>query len=384
MKVLKKEKNTTYKTITILKIFMVLLLVSCKKSDPIPHSSLSDQISNQKYVDILESNLTNLPEGAQVAIALIKGDKTEYIGVIRENGELKVKDNTNSIFEIGSITKVFTSICLSSMINSNEASLSETLQEQFDFPLLAVGNVTFKQMANHTSGIPRMPNNVNEIIGFNPEDLYAVYTYENLKSYLQNHVVLNNPSGTVYEYSNIATGILGYSLARKRNTTYEELLQDIIFNPLGMNSSTTLLSNVDTSRLVEPRDINGNIKIHWNFAETVTAAGSIKSSVNDMEKFIRKNFEDDVIYNLPQQKTFKKETDQHVGLGWGISDHEGFSLLQHDGGTGGFSSILFIDKNNEIGVLILSNVEEYHETIVPMATNFLIELKFNKEKVKSY
>lgn len=375
MKISKKEKNTTYKTIVLFPIFIVLLLVSCSKSEPISHSSLSDEISNQKYVDVLESKLSNLPEGAQVAITLVKGDKTEYIGVIRENGKLKAKNNTDDIFEIGSITKVFTSISLSSMIASNEVSLSETLQQQFDFPVLAGGDVTFKQMANHTSGIPRMPSNVNEIVGFNPEDLYAVYTYENLKSYLQNHVILNNPSGTVYEYSNIATGILGYSLARKRNTTYEELLQNLIFTPLGMSSSTTLLSNVDTSRLIEPRDINGNIKTHWNFAETVTAAGSIKSSVRDMEKFIRKNFEDDVIYNLPQQKTFEREQDHHVGLGWGIADHEGFSLLQHDGGTGGFSSILFIDKSNEIGVLVLSNVEEYHEAIVPMATNFLIELK---------
>ncbi|WP_442267601.1 serine hydrolase domain-containing protein [Tenacibaculum sp. ZS6-P6] len=375
MEISKKEKNTTYQTIVLFTIFMILLLVNCDKSEPISDSSLSDEISNQKYVDILESKLSNLPEGAQVAIALIKGDKTEYIGVIRENDELKVKDNTNSIFEIGSITKVFTSISLSSMIHSNEVSLSETLQQQFDFPVLAGGDVTFKQMANHTSGIPRLPNNISEIVGFNPEDPYAIYTYENLKSYLQNHVVLNNPSGTVYEYSNIATGILGYSLARKRNTTYEELLQDLIFNPLGMNSSTTLLNNVDASRLVEPRDINGNIKSYWNFAEIITATGSIKSSVSDMEKFIRKNFENDAIYNLPQQKTFKKETDQHVGLGWGISDHEDFSLLQHDGGTGGFSSILFIDKSNEIGVLVLINVEEYHETIVPMATNFLIELK---------
>lgn len=374
MKFFKQKKKFTNQ-FYFFTLFTVLLFSNCSKSDPISNSSLLNEINNQKYVDILENKLSNLPEKAEVAIALVKDDKTECIGVIRENGKLKVKNNKESIFEIGSITKAFTSISLSSMIANNEASLSETLQEQFDFPVLAGGDITFKQMANHTSGLPRLPSNVNEIIGFNPEDLYAVYTYENLKSYLQNHVVLNNPSGTVYEYSNIATGILGYCLAKKRNTTYEELLQELIFNPLNMNSTTTLLSNTDTSRLVEPRDINGNIKIHWNFAETLTAAGSIKSSVSDMEKFIRKNFEDDVIYNLPQQKTFEKETDQHVGLGWGISDYNGFSLLQHDGGTGGFSSILFIDKSNKISVLVLSNVEDYHETIIPMASNFFIELK---------
>ena len=352
---------------------MVLLLVSCSKSEPTSHSSLSDEISNQKYVNIIENRLSNLPVDAQVAIAIVKENTTEYLGVINKNGTLRSTQNANNIFEIGSITKLFTSICLSDLIAKNEASLTETLQEQFNFPIQAGGDITLKQLANHTSGLPRLPSNVNEVIGFNQNDPYAVYTYENLKSFLENHVVLNSPSGTKYEYSNIGTGMLGSILAKKRNMSYEELVKITILDPLNMTSTTTLLDNVDTSLLIEPRDNNGVVSQYWSFSEYLTAAGSLKSTVTDMAKFIRKNFENDPLYNLPQQKTFQKEDNEFIGLGWLITEDEDYRVLSHDGNTGGFASILVLDKNKKTGVIVLSNIEAYHPSIVPMCNDLFLE-----------
>lgn len=260
------------------------------------------------------------------------------------------------------------------MIAENEATLTETLDSQFDFTLQAGGDITLQQLANHTSGLPRLPTNVDEVQGFNIEDPYAVYTHENLQSYLENQVVLNAESGTAYEYSNLGMGILGYVLAQKRDDSIEELMQEIIFEPLGMSNSTTLLENVDAADLVEPRDINGNIVSHWNFSETTSAAGSAKSTVTDMVKFLQKNFTDDAVYNLPQQKTFDQGSNLHSGLGWGIYEENNFSLLLHDGGTGGFTSILILDKEKEIGVITLSNVQDFDGSITPMANDFILEM----------
>lgn len=353
----------------------IMGIVSCNNDDDTFHSStLSNDITNQDYVNILERNLTNLPNNAQVAIALVHDENTEYLGVTNDNMVLKVTNNKTNIFEIGSITKVFTSICLSELIASEEASLTETLQNQFDFQFLAGGNITLRQLANHTSGLPVVATNVNEIQGFNAEDPYAVYSYENLKSYLQNHIMLNSVSGTNYEYSNLGTGILAYILAQKRHSTVEEMMQSIVFDPLGMNSTTTLLDNVDVSRLVEPRDINGNIVSHWNFAETASGAGSIKSSVIDMVKFIQKNFGDDDVYNLPKEVTFDKGNNQYMGLGWSIYKDNNYTLYLHDGGTGGFSSMLMLDKEKKIGAIVLSNVGDYHSTIVPLCNDFILEM----------
>jgi CubicO group peptidase (beta-lactamase class C family) len=356
-------------------IVISIFLASCKDDDDtITSNTLEDNITNQAYVNILKNNLSNLPNNAQVAIALVHNGNTEYLGVSNKNDILQVTNNTDKVFEIGSITKVFTSICLSNMISLNEASLTETLQNQFAFPLLAGDDITLQQLANHTSGIPSLPTNVDEIQGLDIENPYAVYTYDNLKSYLQNHMVLNATSGENYEYSNLATGILGYSLAQKRNSTFDEMLQSIIFNPLGMTSSTTLIENVDASRLVEPRDIEGNIVSHWDFAETMSAAGSVKSSVRDMVKFIRKNFEDNAVYNLPQEATFDRGNNIKMGLGWVVFEDDGFIIHTHDGGTGGFSSILMLDKDKEIGVIVLSNVENYQDTITSMCGDLILEI----------
>lgn len=380
MKMLSQQKKKTKAmTLSNVKTLFALIIIcmalgSCKDDDIATPSTLGDDITNQAYVNILENRLSNLPNDAQVAIALVHNGNTEYLGVSNENGVLKATDNADNVFEIGSITKVFNSICLSEMIASDEASLTETLENQFDYPLQAGSDITFQQLANHTSGLPVVPTNVDEVQGFNMDDPYAIYTPDNLKNYLQNQVVLNATSGTNYEYSNLGVGILGYTLAQKRNITFEELLQDIIFNPLGMSSSTTLVENVDASKLVEPRDIDGNIVSHWNFAETTSAAGSIKSSVKDMVKFIQKNFENDAIYNLPQEKTFDQGNNLHVGLGWVIFEDDGFVIHLHDGGTGGFSSILMLDKNKEIGVLVLSNVENYHDTITPMCNDLILAI----------
>lgn len=356
------HKNTT---VTIKALFTITLLclfitTSCNTSDdnsPTTNgSNIKDEIDNQEFANLIEEYITVFPENTQVAIAIIDNTSTEFIGVINDNGTLRTIDNADNIFEIGSITKVFTSICLSELIATNEASLNETIQQQFDFPLLNGGNISLLQLANHTSGLPRLPTNVEEVIDFDINDPYANYTVANLESYLQNHITLNTASGTAYEYSNLGMGMLGYILAKKRGVSYEELIQSVIMEPLQMHNSTTLIANVDTSKLVIGQDQYGNAAVNWNHSDTMSGSGSIKSSVVDLEKFVRKNFENNAVYNLPQETTFNIATNYIMGLGWHIIESEGFRILTHNGGTAGYTSYLAIDKINKRAVIILSNV----------------------------
>ncbi|TXF89122.1 beta-lactamase family protein [Neolewinella aurantiaca] len=349
------------------------IITDCPDEDS-PPSRLSDEIGNQAYVQILDNYLSGLPNNAQVAIGLVDDTHTEYIGVTRESDVLQTTDNADNVFEIGSITKVFTSICLSDMIASGEASLTETLQGQFDYDIPTGGDITFLQLANHTSGLPVVPTNEEEVPQFDPTDPYAVYTPENLQSYLQNHLVLSAASGTEYSYSNLGTGLLGYALAQKRNTTYEELVQRTVLSPLGMEQTTSVLENTDTTKLVEPRDQNGDIVPHWNFSEITTGAGSLKSSAEDMTRFIRKNFENDAVYDLPQETTFNRDDNFALGLGWTIFEEGEFSLLVHDGGTGGFSSILILDKNKRTGVILLANVADYTTVLTSLGNALFLEV----------
>lgn len=369
-------RNLSARKLLLLILSVCFLLTSCNKDDDSVSSSskLSNDIENQDYVKIIENDIANLPINTQVAIALVHNGITEYVGITNNDGVLRGINNTEAIFEIGSITKVFTGVCLSKMIWTDEVSLTETLQEHFEFEMPVGGDITLKQLANHTSGLPRIPTNIDEVNDFDINNPYASYSIENLESYLQTDVNLNSVSGTEYLYSNLGMGILGYTLAQNRNTTYEELLQDIIFNPLNMSNSTTLLSNIDMSKLVEPRDINGNIVSHWDFSETTSASGSIKSSVSDMSKFIIKNFDTDTVYNMAQTKTFDIGNNFYMGLGWNLFEVDGYNIYNHNGGTGGFSSMLMLEKEKHTGVIVLSNVEGYNDAIEELCNSLFVEI----------
>lgn len=363
------------KTMTIIASICSIILSSCSNDDDSIDTpkTLKDDIENQEFVKTIEDNVSDLPKNVQIAIAVIDNESTKYIGVYNSNNVLRGTNNADKIFEIGSITKVFTGICLSKLVSTNNAILTETLQSQFAFPLLNGGDINLLQLANHTSGLPRLPTNIDEVVGFNSNDPYADYTINHLESYLQNHVALNSVSGAQYEYSNLGMGMLGDILSKKANTSYEELLQSQIFEPLQMTNSTTLLENVDATKLVTGRDENDNAVPHWNYTDVSTAGASIKSSVIDLEKFVRKNFENDLVYNLPQETTFEIAPGFSVGLGWHILEVDDFKILNHNGGTSGFSSELKVDKNNKKAVIVLANVsgltDTYSKKISELATS---------------
>ncbi len=367
------------RTVTIIALIYSIILSSCGNDDNSINTpkTLKDDIENQEFVTIIEDHLSGVPKNVQVAIAIINNESTEYLGVYNNNNVLRGIDNADKIFEIGSITKVFTGICLSKLAGLNKVTFDETLQNQFDFPLKEGGDITLLHLATHTSGLPRLPNNSDEVEGLDLNDPYALYNQDHLHSYLQNHIVLNSEIGTAHEYSNIGMGMLGYILANKIDTSYEELLQNQIFEPLQMSNSTTLLANVDKTKLITGLDKEGNPVQNWNFTDIMAGTGSIKSSVIDLEKFAQKNFEDDIVYNFPQSTLVDLDQDQGIGLGWYILEKNGNRLLNHSGETGGYSSLLVIDKNHKKAVIVLSNIED-SKTMNELGFSFLENITTNK------
>jgi CubicO group peptidase (beta-lactamase class C family) len=188
---------------------------------------------------------------------------------------------------------------------------------------------------------------------------YKEYTVAMLQDYLKSEIALENKPGKVSAYSNLGVGLLGYILTEKTKKSYEDLLQEQILKPLEMNNTTTLLSKVDASKLVKGLKADGTENSNWDFTDALVGAGGMKSNVVDMGKFIRKNFKEDAVYNLPQQSTIKVNGMVQVGLGWHIITKEGRTVLFHNGGTGGYSSCMIIDKENKKAVMLLSNVSAF-------------------------
>lgn len=323
-------------------------------------SNLSKSITNKKIDSIFEKNLAKFPNNTQISIAILNGDKTEYIGVLRENDTLKVTNNKSKVFEIGSLTKVFNSVLFSSLIIENKVSLEETLKENFEFKLKNGNEITLQQLANHTSGLSRLPSNMMPVLMANPTNPYKNYTTELLEEDLKKNIVLETKPGSKYAYSNYGAGLLGYILTKKTNKNYEMLLQEYIFSPLKMSNSSSDLLKMDRNLLVKGLDATGNEVSNWDFTDAQVGAGGIKSTILDLELFTRKNFENNNIYNLPQQPTFSINENSKIGLGWHITVKENKNILWHNGATAGYRSCMAIDKERKKAIIILSNVSAFH------------------------
>jgi CubicO group peptidase (beta-lactamase class C family) len=316
-----------------------------------------------QQTDSLIKYLHGFPIHTQLSVAIIQGNNILYTGILIEKDTFQIIENMDSIFEIGSITKVFTSVLLADCVNKGIVNLSDPINLFFDFPLKQSSidgkEITLENLANHTSGLPRIDVSMNTG-RYNKDDPYKDYDEKRLNDYLQNKMKLDTIPGTKFSYSNLGGGLLGFILCHKAHKTYEALLQEIIFGPLGMKSTTTDISVVK-DRLVKGHSKDGNITDNWTFTDAAAGAGAIKSCVTDMVRFIQANFVQNKMLDLPRVKTFSINAGMGVGLGWMIKNkNNNTTLYWHNGGTGGYKSCMAIDVNKKRGVVILSNVSSFH------------------------
>ena len=139
----------------------------------------------------------------------------------------------DTVFEIGSITKVFTALLLADMVAHGEVELTDPVEKY----LPAEGrpkafdhkSISLLDLATYTSGLPRLPTNFSPRDKANP---YADYTVEQLYEFLSEYTPEYYP-GSHYEYANLGFGLLGHVLALRAGRDYEELVTSRICQPLG-------------------------------------------------------------------------------------------------------------------------------------------------------
>ncbi len=318
----------------------------------------------RQQMDTLRKYLWQLPVNTEVAIAMVQNDKVIYGGIIIGKDSFHVVENRDSIFEIGSLSKVFTSVLLSSFVNSGIVKTTDELKSFFSFPLkessLNGKEITLENLANHTSGLPRVDPSMFSALGIDMNNPYKVYDEKALDDYLQHKMKLDTVPGTKFSYSNLGGGLLGFVLCKKANKTYEELVQEYIFRPLGMKNSTTNLALVK-GRLVKGRNMDGDTAESWTFTDATAGAGAIRSDAEDLVKFMQANFTENKVYDLPRQKTFTDKPGMDIGLGWIIKTTAGKDdIYWHNGGTGGYRTCLAMDVKKKSGIIILSNVSSFH------------------------
>ena len=296
----------------------------------------------------------NFPNNTQLSIAIIEDDKVSYYGIIIENDVMKSTDNKHKIFEIGSVTKVFTSTILADMVIQEKIKLTDNINRYYDFDFNKGIQLNFLELSNHSSGLPRLPSNLN-LKKVDPNSPYKDYKKDDLELYLKKKMILGKKE---YAYSNTATGLLLHTMSLAENKSFAELYKGI-FDKYQMDNSYINRENLK-HELVLGRDNDGNTIPNWDF-DVLFGAGGILSSTSDLCKFVQAHFDDNnQTLALTRKVTLTVNTKTKVGLGLHVVKlNEKQDVFWHNGGTAGYSSSLSFDTEQKTGVIILSNVSAF-------------------------
>lgn len=328
----------------------------------------------KEIAQIIFSKSKDFPNNTQLSIAVIKNGKTNYYGIIKQNDSIKPIENQSKVFEIGSITKVFTSTVLASLVEDKKINLADHVNNYYPFTFKNNIKISFESIANHTSGLPRLPENLDLSNESNP---YKNYGKKELEDYLKNTLTLDNKPSKFYAYSNLGAGLLGHTLGLSQKTSFQELLKKRIFDKHKMTNSFTNSQNLG-EKLVKGLNVNGETIPNWDF-DVLFGGGGILSTTEDLAKFAAAQFNPkNKELALTRTPTFGITEKMKIGLGWHILKSEnGQNLFWHNGGTAGYSSSMTINIENQTAVIILSNVSAFNpkmENIDPLCFELMREM----------
>lgn len=266
----------------------------------------------------------------------------------------------NTVFEIGSITKVFTTAILADMVRRGEVGLDDPITRYLPatvrVPSRGGKQITLLDLATQSSGLPRMPNNFKPA---NPANPYADYTVQQMYDFLASYE-LPRDIGSRFEYSNLGVGLLGHVLALRAGKSWEALVTERILVPLKMRDTRVTFTPAMLARLAPGHDGAGTEVPTWDLP-TLVGAGGLRSTINDMLKFVAANLDSTagpVALDLARARTPLRATDSpsmRIGLAWLTLEQFGTPIIWHNGGTGGYHSFIGIDPAQNRGIVILAN-----------------------------
>ncbi|WP_343318715.1 serine hydrolase domain-containing protein [Sphingobacterium multivorum] len=312
------------------------------------------------FVDSVANAYLKQQNTQSLAIGILKNGQTKtyfYGETAKGNQTAPTKTST---YEIGSLSKVFTAILLSNLVEEGTITLDQPIALFLPDTLKKneeLSKITFQMLANHTSGLPRLPDNLDKVKGFNENDPYKTYDKKALYSYLASFKNTKKP-GEEYEYSNLGYAVLGDIICSIYKKSYDQLVKDIICKPLEMNNTFQVLDpkRKDTFKVYNK---DGQEVIPWSF-DAFGPAGGLKSTLEDLLKFANAQFK------MPQTPlenamantrlfTFFLPPDTDLGLAWHMNLIDDLTVYWHNGGTAGSSSYLALSPDKKSGVIILSN-----------------------------
>jgi len=338
---------------------LLSVAANCCLGLPIASSqNLTDQWVEKTAAPLVENRIAD-----GLSIGYIEGQHygTVHLGT---SNEAREKAANQTVYEIGSISKVFTSLLLADAVVRGELDLDAPADVAnaagLRFPARDGKSITWLDLSTHRSGLPRLPDNLQLTNKANP---YRDYGSKKAAAFL-NEYKLPRPPGQSQEYSNFGASVLGYLLSQKAGKPYNQVLRERIAEPLRMTDCAVLLSPDQTKRLATPHDKFGSVTSPWTFAD-LPGAGGIHATMSDMMRFARAQLTPpsgklgEAIELAWKQYTKADASGPAMGLGWTIAGDG--QTRWHNGQTGGSHSALFINRELKCAVIVLCNTAVTNE-----------------------
>jgi D-alanyl-D-alanine-carboxypeptidase/D-alanyl-D-alanine-endopeptidase len=302
-----------------------------------------------------------------IVLGVLDVDGTRRVVAYGDSGPGARPLGPESVFEIGSITKVFTGILLADMVARGDVELTASVQryapDGLTMPTRGGREITLIDLASHRSGLPRLPGNFTVNDRTNP---YAEYSVAQMYEFLAGYE-LPREIGSQYEYSNLGVGLLGHVLAARAGVDYETLTRNRILDPLGMRMTGVALSPAMKAQLAIGHDAQGKPTALWDLP-TLAGAGALRSNMHDMLTFLDANIGEPRSDLERAMRVSHRPYADHValptlvagqpigvGLAWHLLTLGAINLAFHNGGTGGYRSVICFDPARRVGVVLLTN-----------------------------
>ena len=293
------------------------------------------------------------------------------VGIIEPSGRRivtyggRAKEDTrpldgDTMFEIGSITKVFTSLLLADAVRRGEVTLADPVSKYLppgvNVPERGGRSITLVDLSTHTSGLPREANNFQPRDPANP---YADYSVAQLYQFLSGYQ-LTRDIGSTFEYSNVGAGLLGHALTRMTGMDYEALVRARITEPLGMGHTAITLAPDMKAVMATGHDSALRPVPLWDLS-TLAGAGALRSSANDLLTFLgaalgyRDSSLNGAFAAMLATRRSTALPRAETGLAWQIVRNGSSEIIWHDGGTAGFRTWIGYAPRSRTGVVVLTN-----------------------------
>ncbi|BBO36577.1 serine hydrolase domain-containing protein [Lacipirellula parvula] len=298
-----------------------------------------------------------------ISIGYIEGDRYGIVHLGNATRSGKNADNL-TLYELGSITKVFTSLLLADAVAQGKIDLNEPAVAEnaagIRLPSHDGAPIKWIDLSTHRAGLPKLPANLAPA---DPKNPYRDYTPAQAAEFV-NGFTLPRAPGEAMEYSNFGASLLGYLLAQQAGKSYQELLNERIAGPLKMTDVAVELSDAQAKRLATPHDRVGSPTPAWTRTDFI-GSGGIHANMRDMLRFAKAQLEPpagpvgEAIELAWKQQRDADKSGPAIGLGWMIAGDG--QTRWHNGGTGGTRTAIFINRELKAAAIVLCNTAVANE-----------------------